>query len=141
MGPPASASDTSLPADPHTGLAEAPLAAEAAAHFRRPQAASWCPTAITLVLCLQTYTSQVESPLLLRRELSVTPQAASEDEGFSLKANPLTREVTATMRVEDGAALEMVIKLPLSWPLKTADVECRRTVGQLLCGAPACVLS
>ena len=60
----------------------------------------------------------------------MTPQAATEDEGFSLKANALTREVTATMRVEDGAALEMVIKLPLSWPLKTADVECRRTVRQ-----------
>lgn len=87
--------------------------------------------------CLQTYTSQVESPLLLKRELNVTPQAATEDEGFSLKANALTREVTATMRVEDGAALEMVIKLPLSWPLKTADVECRRTVRQQLCRAPA----
>ena len=94
-----------------------------------------------LALCLQTYTSQVESPLLLKRELSVTPQAASEDEGFSLKANALTREVTATMRVEDGAALEMVIKLPLSWPLKTADVECRRTVRQQLGGAPAYNLS
>ena len=79
----------------------------------------------------------MESPLLLRRELSVTPQAASEDEGFSLKANALTREVTATMHVEDGAALEMVIKLPLSWPLKTADVDCRRTVRQQTCQAAA----
>ena len=40
----------------------------------------------------------------------------------------MTREVVATMTVEEGAILELVIKLPPSWPLKVAEVECRRKV-------------
>ena len=32
------------------------------------------------------------------------------------------------MTIEEGAVLEMAIKLPSSWPLRVADVECRRKV-------------
>lgn len=49
-------------------------------------------------------------------------------DNFSLKANPVTREVVAVMEIEDGAVLEMVIKLPASSPLKRAEVVCRRRV-------------
>ena len=31
-------------------------------------------------------------------------------------------------QVEDGAVLELAIRLPPAWPLKPADVECRRKV-------------
>lgn len=34
------------------------------------------------------------------------------------------------MTVEEGAVLEMAIKLPSSWPLRVAEVECRRKVSR-----------
>ena len=40
----------------------------------------------------------------------------------------MSREVVASMTIEEGAVLEMAIKLPPSWPLRVADVECRRKV-------------
>jgi len=45
-----------------------------------------------------------------------------------MKANAVTREVVAVMEVEEGVCLELSIKLPLSWPLVMAEVECRRQV-------------
>ena len=101
-------------------------------HFDRTVEALLDACKLTDGACpLQAYTAHVESPLLLGRELQVPSQAPADAEGFSLKANSVTREVTATMRVEDGAALEMVIRLPICWPLKTADVDCRRTVSAI----------
>lgn len=49
-------------------------------------------------------------------------------ENFSLRANAVTREVIAAMEVEEGVGLELSIKLPASWPLAMAEVECRRQV-------------
>lgn len=60
------------------------------------------------------------------------PPGADMD-NFSLKANAITREVVAIMEIEDGAVLEMVIKLPASSPLKRAEVSCRRRVCCMLC--------
>lgn len=36
-------------------------------------------------------------------------------------------------QVEDGAVLELAIRLPPAWPLKPAEVECRRKVRLSLC--------
>jgi len=57
-----------------------------------------------------------------------TTPAAPDMDNFSLKANSITREVVAVMEIEDGAVLEMVIKLPTSSPLRRAEVTCRRRV-------------
>ena len=51
-------------------------------------------------------------------------------ENFGIKANTAAREIVATMTVEEGAVLEIAIKLPSSWPLKVAEVECRRRVSR-----------
>ena len=41
------------------------------------------------------------------------------------------------VQVEDGAVLELAIRLPPPWPLKPADVECRRKVRpDRRCGRP-----
>ena len=55
-------------------------------------------------------------------------ESMEASENFQIKANTGSREVVATMTVEEGSALELAIKLPLSWPLKAAEVECRRKV-------------
>lgn len=72
--------------------------------------------------------------MLLQQEFQLVhtaPAAPGMDSKFSLKANSASREVVAVMEIEDGAVLEMVIKLPTSSPLRRADVACRRRVSSL----------
>ena len=86
--------------------------------------------------------------MLLQQELAVKdPTLPLEvddevDERFALKANAVTREMVATLQVEDNAALEMAICLPASWPLKAATVDCRRKVWTMTlgCCVEACTL-
>lgn len=82
---------------------------------------------------LQAFTAEQESPLLLQHEFQLvhTAPALPDMQNFSLKANSITREVLAVMEIEDGAVLEMVIKLPTSSPLRRAEVACRRRVRAL----------
>ena len=84
-----------------------------------------------MVLIPQAFTAEQESPLLLQHEFQLvqTAPAAPDMHNFSLKANSITREVVAVMEIEDGAVLEMVIKLPTSSPLRRAEVACKRRVG------------
>lgn len=46
-----------------------------------------------------------------------------------MRASAAAREVVAVATVEDGATLELAVRLPPAWPLKPAEVECRRRVG------------
>lgn len=71
--------------------------------------------------------------MLLQHEFQLvqTAPALPDMQNFSLKANSITREVVAVMEIEDGAVLEMVIKLPTSSPLRRAEVACRRRVRSL----------
>lgn len=46
-----------------------------------------------------------------------------------MRAGTGGREVLAVMDIEDGCTLELAVKLPAAWPLKSAVVECRRKVG------------
>ena len=79
---------------------------------------------------MQAFTAEQESPLLLQHEFHLvqTAPVAPDMDNFSLKANSITREVIAVMEIEDGAVLEMIIKLPTSSPLRRAEVACRRRV-------------
>lgn len=81
-------------------------------------------------MVVQAFTAEHESPLLLQHEIQLVQSApaAPDMRNFSLKANSITREVVAVMEIEDGAVLEMVIKLPTSSPLRRAEVACRRRV-------------
>ena len=90
----------------------------------------------------RAFTAEQESPLLLQHEMHLVRSAPAGPDmhKFSLKANGVTREVVAVMEIEDGALLEMVIKLPPSSPLRRAEVTCRRRVRRLpsalLCWSP-----
>lgn len=45
-----------------------------------------------------------------------------------VRANAAAREVAATLDVEDGASLELSVRLPAAAPLKPAEVECKNKV-------------
>ncbi len=107
---------------------------------------------------IEAYTASRESPTLLKHEMSVLQVRWLTDCGMrsstwsvsgitdhllsyvcqlaqvggvhtsEIRANAVSREVVASMTIEEGAVLEMAIKLPPSWPLRVADIECRRKV-------------
>ncbi|CAG9460504.1 unnamed protein product [Pedinophyceae sp. YPF-701] len=90
-----------------------------------------------LATAVEEYVSAVESPAAIAREIAAAQDAGGkmqadgldDDNQFELRASTGTREVSALLEVEDGASLELCIKLPASWPLRHAEVECRRKVG------------
>ena len=84
--------------------------------------------------CVQAYTSLRESPGIIAAELAGVSGAGfqgSENRGnaeFRVRSNVAAREASAILCIEDNATLEMSVKLPSAWPLRPADVECRRKV-------------
>nr|BCL66166.1 hypothetical protein [Volvox reticuliferus] len=85
-----------------------------------------------LASLVESYTAVVEGPALLAAEIASVQGLKHREarEGrFAVRASAATREVVATMEVEDGAALELLIKLPACMPLRAPEVECRRKVG------------
>ena len=87
----------------------------------------------------QAYTAARESPAILAAELgglgAVSAAAAADGGGadFSVKGSLGAREAVAVLAVEEGATLEMAVRLPPAWPLRPPTAECRRRVR----GAPA----
>ncbi len=86
----------------------------------------------SMVLDLEKYTSVAVSAGLLSAEYAAVDELVKgldRFEKFSVKANSASREVVASMEVEDGHMIELVIKLPATMPLKAPEAECRRSVG------------
>jgi hypothetical protein len=84
---------------------------------------------------VETYTTRFESPALLAAEFAAIRRDAGGASGevggscsFRVRASPAAREVTAVLEIEDGATLELQVKLPAAAPLKAAEVECRNKV-------------
>jgi len=89
------------------------------------------------VTAVEAYTTKYESPALLAAEFAAIKRDAAGSSGevggscsFRVKASPAAREVTAVLEIEDGATLELQVKLPAVAPLKAAEVECRNKVCQ-----------
>jgi hypothetical protein len=89
---------------------------------------------------VENYTSRYESPALLAAEFAAIKRDVAGSSGevggscsFRVVANPASREVTAVLEIEDGATLELVVKLPASAPLKAPEVDCKNKVGALVC--------
>jgi hypothetical protein len=85
---------------------------------------------------VENYTSRYESPALLAAEFAAIKRDAAGSSGevggscsFRVVANPANREVTAVLEIEDGATLELVVKLPAASPLKAPEVACKNKVG------------
>ena len=80
--------------------------------------------------CTQAVRDFVEtyvSPEILQRELNRIKQASFFGE-MNVKGSSVSREVTATY-IQDDFTLTVVIKLPLSFPFRRAEVDCSRTLG------------
>ena len=83
---------------------------------------------------MQAYTSLRESPGIIAAELAGVSGAGfqgsenSSNAEFRVRANLASREASAILCIEDNATLEMTVKLPPAWPLRPADVECKRKV-------------
>jgi hypothetical protein len=84
---------------------------------------------------VESYTMRFESPALLAAEFAAIRRDAGGASGevggscsFRVRASPAAREVTAVLEIEDGATLELQVKLPAAAPLKAAEVECRNKV-------------
>jgi hypothetical protein len=97
---------------------------------------------------VESYTMRFESPALLAAEFAAIRRDAGGASGevggscsFRVRASPAAREVTAVLEIEDGATLELQVKLPAAAPLKAAEVECRNKVSQATgcVGVPPCL--
>ena len=83
---------------------------------------------------VERYTAAAESAAIIAGELagaaSVGPGTGADAvPGWAVRTAPGAREAVASLAVEDGAALELALTLPPSWPLRPAAVTVRRAVG------------
>jgi hypothetical protein len=79
---------------------------------------------------LERYTAATASVGLLAAEYAAVEEVSrGGDSRFIVRAAPAAREVVATLEVEDGHLLELVVKLPAALPLRAPEAECRRSVG------------
>ncbi|KAG2437620.1 hypothetical protein HYH02_011259 [Chlamydomonas schloesseri] len=88
-----------------------------------------------LAAAVEAYTAAAEGPALLAAEMEAVQAlgkgvAASDgDSKFTVRCSAAAREVVAVLEVEDGAVLELAVRLPACLPLRAPEVECRRKVG------------
>jgi hypothetical protein len=84
-----------------------------------------CPNYMTQPI--RDFVESSVSPEILRRELYRMKQTSSFGE-MNVKGSLMSREVTATY-VQDDFTLTVVIKIPLSFPFRRAEVDCSKTYG------------
>ncbi|XP_026457015.1 E3 ubiquitin-protein ligase listerin-like [Papaver somniferum] len=77
---------------------------------------------------IELFTKAYCSPLLLADELSQIKKAALADENFSVCVSKSAYEVVATYKKEE-TGIDLVIRLPASYPLLPVDVECPKSLG------------
>ena len=85
----------------------------------------------TTIAALEKYTATAVSAGLLAAEFSAVEEMAKgldRFEKFSVRANASSREVIASLEIEDGHMLELVVKLPAVMPLRAPEADCRRSV-------------
>ena len=85
--------------------------------------------------CPKVYTSRVRSlverqiaPEILQREMRRLKEATRNFGEMNVSGSLMSREVTATY-MQDDFTLTVLIRLPASFPLRSAEVDCSRTLG------------
>jgi hypothetical protein len=53
----------------------------------------------------------------------------SESDSFTVRAIAVSREVVASLKVEEGHSLELIIRFPMTFPLKAPEASCHKSVG------------
>ncbi|GAB2286151.1 hypothetical protein Dimus_020576 [Dionaea muscipula] len=77
---------------------------------------------------IEMFTKMWCSPHLIADELSQIKKAEFADESFSVAVSISANEVVATY-TKDETGMDLVIRLPPSYPLRCVDVECTRSLG------------
>ncbi|KAB5512949.1 hypothetical protein DKX38_029977 [Salix brachista] len=77
---------------------------------------------------IESFTRTWCSPPLIVNELSQIKKANFADENFSVSVSKSANEVVATY-MKDETGMDLVIRLPPSYPLRPVDVECMRSLG------------
>ncbi|XP_050138704.1 E3 ubiquitin-protein ligase listerin [Malus sylvestris] len=77
---------------------------------------------------IESFTRSWCSPPLITNELSLIKKDEIADENFSIIVSKSANEVVATY-TKDETGLDLVIRLPSSYPLRPVDVDCRRSLG------------
>ncbi|XAR60795.1 hypothetical protein NMG60_11034309 [Bertholletia excelsa] len=77
---------------------------------------------------IESFTKIWCSPPLITNELSQIKKASFTDENFSVSVSKSANEVVATY-TKDETGMDLVIRLPASYPLRPVDVECARSLG------------
>lgn len=77
---------------------------------------------------VESFTKTWCSPTLVTNELSQIKKASFADENFSISVRKSANEVVATYS-KDETGIDLVIRLPPSYPLRPVDVDCTRSLG------------
>ncbi|XP_013682421.2 E3 ubiquitin-protein ligase listerin-like [Brassica napus] len=77
---------------------------------------------------IEAFTRTWCSPSLIKNELSQIRKADFNDESFSVSISKSANEVVATY-TKDETGMDLVIRLPVSYPLKPVDVNCTKSIG------------
>nr|GMD73243.1 E3 ubiquitin-protein ligase listerin [Ipomoea batatas] len=77
---------------------------------------------------VEFFTKSYCSPPLIANELSLIKKAKFVDENFSVSVSKSANEIVATY-TKDETGMDLVIRLPASYPLRSVDVDCTRSLG------------
>ncbi|CAH9129291.1 unnamed protein product [Cuscuta epithymum] len=77
---------------------------------------------------VEFFTKSYCSPPLIAVELSQIKKAKFVDDTFSVSVSKSANEVVATY-TKDETGMDLVIRLPASYPLRSVDVDCTRSLG------------
>ncbi|MED6194528.1 hypothetical protein PIB30_029435 [Stylosanthes scabra] len=77
---------------------------------------------------IESFTRTCCSPPLIANELSLIKRENYNDESFSVSVSKAANEVVATY-TKDETGMDLVIRLPASYPLRSVDVDCTRSLG------------
>uniref|UniRef100_A0ACD5YC06 Uncharacterized protein n=1 Tax=Avena sativa TaxID=4498 RepID=A0ACD5YC06_AVESA len=82
----------------------------------------------SLSYSIESFTRTWCSPPLLLDEFSQVKDSVYADETFTVSVNRSAYEIIATYKKEE-TGIDLVIRLPSSYPLRHVDVECMRSLG------------
>lgn len=77
---------------------------------------------------IESFTRAWCSPSLIANELSQIKKNKFADENFSVSVSKSANEAVATY-TKDETGMDLVIRLPASYPLRPVDVDCTRSLG------------
>ncbi|KAL3530952.1 hypothetical protein ACH5RR_010274 [Cinchona calisaya] len=77
---------------------------------------------------IESFTIRWCSPVLITNELTQIKKANVSDDNFSVSVSKSANEVVATC-TKDETVMDLVIRLPASYPLRSVDVDCTRSLG------------